>query len=130
MDIKLAMTILFVKDQSKSTEFYKLVLGTTPDFEVPGMTQFTFSNGGTLGLMPEAGIKRILGEKMPDPHQGSGIPRSELYLTLKNPEEVHQKILQSGGSELSPYLPRNWGDTVAYSMDLDGHVIALAQERA
>lgn len=120
------MTILYVKDQSLSSEFYKTLLGFDPDFEVPGMTQFTFQNGGCLGLMPEAGIKKLLGEKLPDPHKGSGIPRAELYLETDDPELMYKKSLELGAVDLSSYQARNWGDSVAYSMDSDGHVLAFA----
>lgn len=35
-------TILYVADQNRSTEFYKLVLGFEPQLNVPGMTEFKY----------------------------------------------------------------------------------------
>ena len=122
------MTILYVKDQTRSSAFYKKVLGIDPDFEVPGMTQFTLENGVSIGLMPEQGIKSLLGDKMPDPSSGTGIPRAELYLQVEQPGVFHNKVLEAGGSEVSPLADRPWGEKVAYSLDLDGHVLAFAGE--
>jgi hypothetical protein len=99
-----------------------------PELDVPGMTMFTLQNGSTFGLMPEEGIKSILGEKLPNPSLGSGIPRAELYFQVSSPNDYHQRVVKNGGSELSPLLDRPWGEKVAYSMDLDGHVIAFAGE--
>lgn len=125
--IRLAMTILYVKDQKTSTFFYKKVFGIDPDFDVPGMTQFTLENGAAIGLMPEEGIKSLLGERMPDPSRGTGIPRAELYLQVEHPEVFHNRVLETGGIEVSPLAERPWGDKVAYSLDPDGHVLAFSK---
>lgn len=53
------------------------MLACAPSLNVPGMTGFTLSANCVLGLMPEAGIKRLLGERLPDPAQATGIPRAE-----------------------------------------------------
>ncbi|EKD83209.1 MAG: hypothetical protein ACD_39C00818G0001 [uncultured bacterium] len=121
--------ILYVADQKLSTEFYAAVLGRQPDLNVPGMTEFQLSDHCVLGLMPEAGIKRLLGDRLPDPASARGIPRAEVYLTVAEPEAYHQRALASGALELSPFALRNWGDEVAYSLDPDGHVLCFAGTR-
>lgn len=124
-DINYGLMVLYVKDQTTSSRFYRQVLNREPDFEVPGMTQFNLGNGFLLGLMPEAGIKRLLGEALPDPAQANGIPRAELYINVTNPEDYHRRALQAGARELSPLLPRSWGEKAAYSIDPDGHVLGF-----
>jgi catechol 2,3-dioxygenase-like lactoylglutathione lyase family enzyme len=119
--------ILYVSDQSQSTDFYSQVLAQPPTLHVPGMTEFTLSSDCVLGLMPETGIKRLLGEKLPNPSSGAGIPRAELYLVVDNPQEYHRRALDLGATELSGLALRDWGDRVAYSLDPDGHVLAFAQ---
>ena len=119
--------ILYVRDQERSTQFYSTVLGQKPRLHVPGMTEFSLSETCILGLMPEAGIKRLLGEKLPDPASASGIPRSELYLRVDDPQAFHQRALELGARELSELEKRAWGDLAAYSLDLDGHVLAFAK---
>ncbi len=119
--------IMYVQDQDKSTMFYTRVLGIEPQLYVPGMTEFALSDGGALGLMPAAGIKRLLGDPLPDPMRAAGIPRAELYLRVENAARYHQRALEQGAQELSGLELRDWGEQVAYSLDLDGHVLAFAE---
>ena len=118
--------ILYVRDQVVSAEFYTHALGCEPIVNVPGITEYELSPECYLGLMPVAGIKSLLGSALPDPNAGDGIPRAELYLNVNHPEEYHRRALEAGARELSPLLPRDWGDTAAYSLDPDGHVLAFA----
>ncbi len=108
--------------------FYTEVLGSEPALNVPGMTEFALSPTGSLGLMPEANIKRLLGDALPDPARANGIPRAELYLRVTNAAAYHQRALAAGARELSAMSLRSWGDRAAYSLDPDGHVIAFAEE--
>ena len=119
--------ILYVADQKLSARFYERVLGQKPRLDVPGMTEFELNAGGVLGLMPAAGIKRLLGERLPDPDGAKGVPRAELYLLVDDPGASHRLALESGAREMSPLLPRGWGHEAAYSLDLDGHVLAFAR---
>jgi len=118
--------ILYVQDQSRSTAFYRGTLLAEPRLEVPGMTEFELPGGAVLGLMPEAGIRRLLGDSLPDPSAARGIPRAELYLIARDPAACHQRALENGGTELSPMQLRGWGHMAAYSLDPDGHVLAFA----
>jgi catechol 2,3-dioxygenase-like lactoylglutathione lyase family enzyme len=118
--------ILYVADQQRSCSFYRKVLNMEPQLDVPGMSEFLLGEATILGLMPEAGIKRLLGETLPDPASGQGIPRAELYLTVTAPNDFHLRAIAAGAKELSPLKKMNWGDEVAYSLDPDGHVLAFA----
>ncbi|MCP4901708.1 MAG: glyoxalase [bacterium] len=119
--------ILYTSDQDASTNYYSRVLGVSPRLHVPGMTEFDLPGGAVLGLMPQAGIKRLLGDALPDPAAGEGIPRSELYLVVTDASVFHSRALSAGAKELSPVQSRDWGHDVGYSLDLDGHVVAFAQ---
>ena len=120
--------ILYVKDQARSTEFYSKVLAQSPSLNTPGMTEFILSENCILGLMPETGIKRLLGASLPDPARATGIPRSEIYLYVQWPTDYHQRAIEAGAFELSGLENRDWGDRVAYSLDFDGHVLAFAEK--
>ena len=122
-----AHLILYVSDQTQSAKFYSSVLNMSPTLDVPGMTEFTLNEGCILGLMPEKGIKSLLGEVIPDPASATGIPRAELYVRVDDPNTFHQRAIKHGAKELSPVDKRNWGDIAGYSMDSDGHVIAFAK---
>lgn len=120
--------ILYVKDQRTSAAFYEKVLAQLPRLNVPGMTEFQINESSVLGLMPSAGILRLLENKIANPDEARGIPRAEIYLTVNNPAEYHRRALQEGAVELSPLLMRGWGDMAAYSLDPDGHVLVFASE--
>ncbi|MCB0308852.1 MAG: hypothetical protein KDD50_02255 [Bdellovibrionales bacterium] len=89
-------TILYVADQKKSTDFYSLILELNPTLNVPGMTEFQLSEKHVLGLMPETGIKGLLGDKMPDPKKASGVPRVELYMRVASPESYFERAKEFG----------------------------------
>lgn len=120
--------ILYVQNQARSAEFYARVLGYPPSLNVPGMTEFPLSETCVLGLMPETGIKHLLGERLPDPARGRGVPRCEIYLTVVRPDAYHQRALEAGAIELSGLQARDWGDRAAYSLDPDGHMLAFAEK--
>jgi catechol 2,3-dioxygenase-like lactoylglutathione lyase family enzyme len=116
-----------VRDQAAATAFYAGVLRDVPSLDVPGMTEFTLRDGAVLGLMPEAGIRRLLGQRLPDPSTAWGIARAELYVVVDDPAAYHRRALELGATELSPLEPRTWGAAVAYVQDPDGHVVAFAR---
>ncbi len=118
--------ILYVTDQERSTLFYTRVLDLMPRLHTPGMTEFDLPGGGVLGIMPEQGIRSLLGDVLPDPALAHGTPRAELYLLLDDPGVFHARALAAGATELSPLLPRDWGHLAAYSLDPDAHVLAFA----
>lgn len=118
--------ILYVENQDRSRCFYSQVLGIEPRLHVPGMTEFALPSGGVLGLMPESGIKALLGPALPDPSLAAGSPRAEVYMVVEDPQAQHSRALAAGAKELSPLLPRSWGHVAAYSLDPDNHVLAFA----
>jgi catechol 2,3-dioxygenase-like lactoylglutathione lyase family enzyme len=115
--------ILYVADQKRSTEFYADVLSLDPILEVPGMTEFRLSKEAILGLMPASSAKRLLGFDV----RSSGTAAVELYLIVDSPGEFHARALAAGGEEISPPLLRDWGHSVSYCLDPDGHVVAFAK---
>ncbi len=119
--------ILYVRDQAKSTEFYRRTLSLEPSLNVPGMTEFPLRPGCILGLMPSKGIKRLLGEAIQDPDRAENIPRAELYLRIDDPRPYCDRAIEAGATLLSPILNRDWGDEAGYLSDPDGHVIAFAR---
>lgn len=121
--------ILYVRDQVASTTFYKMVLGQEPILDVPGMTEFRLSTESVLGLMPEKGIKRLLGSQIIDPETTNGVARAEIYLSVSSPEEYVMRSIAAGGTLLSGVELRNWGDYAGYVADLDGHVVAFAAKK-
>lgn len=120
--------ILYVRDQQASAVFYQKIFRKAPDLDVPGMTEFILAEQVKLGLMPNRGIAKILGDTLPHPDEGSGIPRCELYLYVDDLPFEYENALKAGSRSLSPPALRDWGDTVCYFADPDGHVIAFAEK--
>lgn len=124
--IKLTEIILYVSDQARSTRFYQDIFRMPPDLNVPGMAEFNLSDQCKLGLMPNSGIAKILGEQIPHPESGNGIPRCELYLYVDDVKLEYENALKCGATLISPPANRDWGDSVCYFSDPDGHIIAFA----
>ncbi len=118
---------LYVRDQNISTGFYKSVLGFPPRLNVPGMTEFQLSDHAILGLMPEKGIARLLGDAVIRPEEQNAPPRSELYLVLEDLDAAVDRAIRAGAVELSRASDRDWGHRAGYYRDPDGHVLALAE---
>lgn len=118
--------ILYVSDQAAATAFWQVVLDCPPALDVPGMTEFALGTQVMLGLMPEAGIRSLLGPSLPDPAAARGIPRAELYLVVEDAAAYHARAMAAGAIELSAMTRRSWGDNAACSLDPDGHVVAFA----
>ena len=90
------------------------------------MTEFTLGTQVVLGLMPEAGIRSLLGPSLPDPAAARGIPRAEVYLVVDDAAAYHARAKAAGAIELSALTRRSWGDDAAYSLDPDSLVVAFA----
>jgi uncharacterized glyoxalase superfamily protein PhnB len=120
--------ILFVADQAASRDFYAKVLDLSPVLDVPGMTEFQLSTNCKLGLMPKAGIARIICPAMPDPAENKGVPSCELYLRMEKAAEKFELAIANGAKLVSPFQARNWGHEVGYFADLDGNIVAFAKD--
>lgn len=126
--IQLLETILYVTDQEASCRFYEQLFRQPADLHVPGMTEFNISANCKLGLMPNQGIAKILGNQTPHPDSGQGIPRCELYFYVVNIQQEFDNAVKSGARLISPVMDRDWGDKVCYFSDPDGHIIAFAEK--
>ena len=125
--MKKSLFIIYVQDQARSRAFYETILDTKPVLDVPGMTEFSLTDTSSLGIMTEQGIAGLLGDEVPHPRTGNGIPRCELYLLVTDPAEHYDRLQTAGGKPISPPEPRSWGDLTAYGADPDGHIVAFAR---
>jgi len=121
--------IIYVTDQQASTRFYSTVLDLAPTLNVPGMTEFSLPGGATLGLMPLAGIRRLLGDAIASNGWTANDLHCELYFTVDDANRFIQRAEKEGGRVLSEMKPRDWGDSAGYVLDPDGHVLAFAQAK-
>lgn len=120
--------ILYVSSQQAATEFYANILRKEPVLNVPGMTEFLLNEHCKLGLIPNSGIAKILGDATPHPESGSGIPRCELYLYTDDVNTAFTRALRHGAKVISEPANRDWGDRACYLADKDGHIVAFAEK--
>ena len=125
--LKLVETILYVDNQNISSIFYQNIFRQAPSLNVPGITEFIISDTCKIALMPNYGISKILGENMPHPQKGMGIPRCELYFLVENVQFEYENTLKCGATLISPIIDRDWGEKVCYFADTDGHILAFAE---
>jgi hypothetical protein len=103
-----AHLILYVRDQEVSTRFYAAALDAAPRLNVPGMTEFDLGGTTVLGLMPEAGIRRLLGAAWPGGHgESKAPPRAELYLHVSDVAGSHGAPWQPAPPSRARQ-PRSW----------------------
>jgi predicted enzyme related to lactoylglutathione lyase len=114
--------ILYVTDQARARDFYRHVLAVEPTLDVPGMTEFELG-GATLGLMPGADMEALLDGQV---RAGAG-QRCELYLRRGDAVAALARAVDAGGRLLDDLRNRTWGECAGYVLDLDGHVLALAE---
>ena len=100
----------------------------SPHLDVPGLVEFLLTEKHVLGLMPNDGIARIICPALPHPSEGQGIPRCELYMIFEKLDPIIQRLERLQAPCVSPIKERDWGHRVAYFSDLDGHVLAIAEE--
>jgi len=117
--------VFYCADVRRARDFYATVLERAPRLDVDGMVEFQLTPMAVLGLMPAAGIRRLLGDAIVDP-ASSEVPRAELYVVVDDAEGAVSRAIASGGQVLSEVQQRDWGDVAGYVSDLDGHVLALA----
>jgi catechol 2,3-dioxygenase-like lactoylglutathione lyase family enzyme len=117
--------IFYVRDLDASRAFYTGTFARAPSLDVPGMIEIDVAPSTVLGLMPEAGITRLLGGAV-DPSRIRIAGRAELYLVVDDPAAYHARAIAAGARELSPLAARDWGHRAAYSLDPDDHVLAFA----
>ncbi len=125
--VKDLIIILFVSDQQRSRDFYAALIGAQPVLDLPGMTEFLLISDVRLGLMPTAGIAKLITPTCPHPEQARGVPRCELYLRVEDPREWLAKALVAGATPVRPLELMDWHEWVAYVADPDGHIIAFAK---
>ena len=121
--------ILYVADQQISRDFYAYVLDAAPRLDVPGMTEFGLLPHLGLGLMPAAGIARLICPPCPSPSLAQGVPRCELYLRVDDPAVWQARAMAAGATHVRDLAPMDWHEEVAYVADPDGHVIAFARRQ-
>lgn len=126
MTTTLALTILYVEDLARAARFYDAAFGWPKSVDVPVYVEYQLNAGARLGLMPQGNTRHFLGDTLGALRPTDGCPRAEVYLRLDDLDRVIARLEGLGARCTSPRARRDWGDEVAYYLDPDGYVLAVA----
>ena len=125
--IKKSHFILYVKDQKLSTEFYSKLLNKKPVLDVAGMTEFCLSGNTILGLMPIKGIETLLENRIQIASKTDKNVKAELYLVTNGIDKYLERAKLLDAEIISFAKEMDWGHKVAYLLDPDQYIIAIAE---
>ncbi len=124
--VKLAYTILYVKDVTKSIEFYEKAFGFQRKFITPdnaygelitGDTTLSFASFKQAASVFENGFNKSNKNK-----KAFGI---EIGFTTDDVHGVFSNAIQNGATpEVTPKV-KPWGQTVSYVRDIDGFLVEI-----
>ncbi len=120
------LTIFYVADLPKSSDFYDAAFGWPKLVDVPTYVEYQVSEGGFFGLMVRESTRQFLEGRLTDLPPNPA-PQAEIYLRVADIEQTITGLVTAGAVCTSPLAARNWGDEVAYFLDPDQYVIAVAR---
>jgi predicted enzyme related to lactoylglutathione lyase len=121
------LTILYVADLGRATNFYDRAFRWPKTVDEPVYVEYGITGGARLGLMPQANTKGFLPPELAEKRPVDGCPRAEIYVTVDNFLECTERLHSLGAICTSEEQLRDWGDRVAYFLDRDGYVVAVAE---
>lgn len=107
--------------------FYRDVLGLPLQADEGNYIQFG-AGQSHLSIIARDVIGRIAGERGKLRPGDKGF-RFELYFRVADAEAASSKLRKSGAVLVSALSPRPWGDRVAYFLDPDENLVAVADSK-
>lgn len=124
--IRFAYTILYVKDVTKSIEFYEKAFGFRRKFVVPGNSYGELLTGDTtLSFASIELAKTNLKNGFIECSNNDKPFAIEIAFTTDNVEEVYSNAIKEGAVPEAAAAYKSHGQTVAYVRDPDGFLIEI-----
>ena len=124
--IKFAYTILYVKDVTKSIEFYEQAFGFARKFISPDNDYGELNTGETTISFAS---KKLASHNLNEGFIESSLEDKpfaiEIGFIVENVPEVLQKATSFGAVIVSEPVEKPWGQVVAYVRDLDGFLLEI-----
>jgi uncharacterized glyoxalase superfamily protein PhnB len=123
---KLSYTILYVKDVTKSIEFYEKVFGFKRKFIAPENSYGELATGDTT--LSFASLKLAASNLKNGFIESSNSNKPfaiEIGITTDDVEKLYDHAIKSGAVAEMPAKYKPQGQTVAYVRDLDGFLIEI-----
>jgi catechol 2,3-dioxygenase-like lactoylglutathione lyase family enzyme len=124
--IKFAYTILYVKDVTKSVEFYETAFGFTRKFVTPENDYAELLVGETtLSFVATTLAKSNLTDGFTESNLADKPFGIEIGFTTDKVEETVSNAILAGAILVEPPKTKPWGQIVAYVRDIDGFLIEI-----
>ena len=124
--IKFAYTILYVKDVTKSIEFYENAFGFKRKFISPDNDYGELLTGDTvLSFASITLAKTNLSEGFLESSPETKPFGIEIGFATENVTQAFEEAIKAGATVVEKAKTKPWGQVVAYVKDLDGFLIEL-----
>ena len=124
--IKFGYTIFYVKNVTKSIEFYEKSFGFKRKFITPENDYGELNTGETSIAFASLELANTNLTNGFTPGNLNNKPfATEIGLVTDNPENTVQQSLQYGATLVQDPVQKPWGQTVAYIRDIDGFLIEI-----
>ena len=124
--IKFAYTILYVKDVTKSIEFYENAFGFKRKFISPDNDYGELLTGDTvLSFASTTLAKTNLSEGFLESNPETKPFGIEIGFATANVAQTFEEAIKAGATAVEKAKTKPWGQVVAYVRDLDGFLIEL-----
>ncbi|MBC8127533.1 MAG: VOC family protein [Gloeobacteraceae cyanobacterium ES-bin-144] len=124
--MKLAYTILYVKDVPRSVAFYEDAFGLSRKFvHEAGMYAEMDTGTTTLSFAANGLAKSNLPCGFRENSLSSPPAGFEVAFTTEDVAAAYDKALAAGATAVTPPALKSWGQTVAFVRDKDGIVVEI-----
>ncbi|MCT3762569.1 VOC family protein [Elizabethkingia anophelis] len=128
--IKFGYTIFYVKNVTKSIEFYEKSFGFKRKFITPENDYGELNTGETSIAFASLELANTnLADSFTPGNLNDKPFATEIGLITDKPENTVQQSLQYGATLVQKPLQKPWGQTVAYIRDIDGFLIEICSPK-
>lgn len=118
------LPVIVTDDVNRLKIFYRDVVGLPIQVDEGNYIQFG-AGRSRLSIIARDVIGAIAGERGRLRPVDKGF-RSELYFQVSDARTAAERLRESGAVQVSALAPRSWGDRVAYFLDPDENLVAVA----
>lgn len=121
------LPVVLTDNVERLKAFYRDVVGLPVQSDEGNFIQFG-AGKSSLAIMYRGVVGRIAGERGAIVPSDKGF-RCELYFVVEDAEAASSRLKKAGAPVISPLAPRPWGQRVAYFLDPDENLIAVADSK-
>ncbi|WP_214846790.1 VOC family protein [Exiguobacterium sp. s193] len=119
--IRYGYTILYVHDPKQTLMFYHDLLGLPIKAQHGSYVEFE-TDSTILAFNTKADVRTLIPYDIPEV---TGPQSLEIGFVTDDVNGVYERIVTAGHTSVLPPTVKPWGQTVAYVLDPDGHLVEL-----